>query len=74
VIIIAIIVLAIILLALISTPRRPAVADARLLPRRTRDDSDGLIYGETPDGTWHGGTLPEDFHNGGGENGGGGGD
>ena len=55
--IIAIILLAIILLALLSAPRRPAVRDelpppgARPLPRRTRDDGDGLIYGETPDGS-----------------------
>ena len=71
-IIIAIIVLAFILLALVSLPRRPAVPDAAPLPRRARDDSDGLIHGETPDGRWQGGALPDDFKPGDGDFGGGG--
>ena len=78
-IVIAITLLAILLFILLLVPRRPAPPPAPLpepsaspLTRRRNDASDGLIYGESPDGSWQGGALPDDFSPGGGDFGGGG--
>lgn len=70
--VIAIVILAVILLALISK-RQPKPAPPVAGPqqrKRDRDASDGLIYGETPNGVWEGGPLPPDFTPGGGDFGG----
>ena len=71
--IIPIIILAVVLFILLSRPRRakPIVAPPTPDQREARR-GDGIIYGETPDGLWQGGSLPDDFTPGGGDFGGGG--
>ena len=68
--VIAIVVLAVMLLALISKRQPKATTPVANRTQRNRDASDGLIYGETPNGVWEGGPLPPDFTPGGGDFGG----
>ena len=72
-IILVILALVIVLLMLIGSYRP---INYRTTPRGERASKrdtatgDGLIYGETPDGSWQGGKLPDDFTPGGGDFGG----
>jgi uncharacterized membrane protein YgcG len=72
--IIAIIILAVLLILLLFRPQRSFDPRSPPVELRRRDDSDGIIFGETPGGLWEGGPLPEEtgFTPGGGDSGGGG--
>ncbi len=71
--ILIILILALVILLLVLLGSKRSAQSTRFDPplqHRSDATNDSIIYGESPDGSWHGGGLPENFTPGGGDFGG----